>query len=156
MRLYQLETLRPASSTGMARMADGDDIPLVAQWLSAFMREADPENAVEDPLPQVTHRVGRREFVLWEDGGRPVAIAGFSRPITTMSRIGPVYTPPESRGRGYGSAVTHAATRAAQDSGADVLLLFTDLANPTSNSIYQAIGYRPVADYADVRLAAPV
>ncbi|WP_248958872.1 GNAT family N-acetyltransferase [Sphaerisporangium perillae] len=91
--------------------------------------------------------------MILEDGGRPVAMAGFSRPIIGMSRIGPVYTPPEARRRGYGAAVTHGATRAAEEAGADLLLLFTDLANPTSNSIYQALGYRAVADYASITLA---
>jgi predicted GNAT family acetyltransferase len=68
-----------------------------------------------------------------------------------MSRIGPVYTPPERRGHGYGSAVTAAASRWALDKRANHVLLFTDLANPVSNSIYQQIGYIPVADALDVR-----
>ena len=57
-----------------------------------------------------------------------------------------VYTPPEQRGRGYGGAVTAAVTRAALDAGADDVVLFTDLANPTSNALYQRLGYRPVED----------
>ncbi|MEV7967093.1 GNAT family N-acetyltransferase [Sphaerisporangium sp. NPDC088356] len=152
-RLYRLDTLRPASSTGTARPAGDADVHLAVEFVRAFTEEADPRASREDPLPQVKLRIGQGEFVLWEDGGRPVAMAGFSRPITGMSRIGPVYTPPGLRGRGYGSAVTHAATRAAGEAGADLLLLFTDLANPTSNSIYQALGYRPVADYASISLA---
>ena len=67
-----------------------------------------------------------------------------------MSRVGPVYTPPALRGRGYGSAVTAAVSAWARDAGADHVLLFTDLANPTSNSIYQKIGYRPVHDTCEL------
>ncbi|WP_405145597.1 GNAT family N-acetyltransferase [Sphaerisporangium sp. NBC_01403] len=152
-RLYRLETLRPPSSTGTARTAKDGDVELVARWMRAFSEEAEPGASHDDPLPQAKLRVERGELVLWEDGGQPVAMAGFSRPITGMSRIGPVYTPPGLRGRGYGSAVTHAATRVAEEAGAGLLLLFTDLANPTSNSIYQALGYRPVADYASISLA---
>lgn len=63
-----------------------------------------------------------------------------------MSRIGPVYTPTDQRGRGYASAVTAAASAHALAQGAAEVLLYTDLANPTSNSIYQQIGYRPVED----------
>jgi predicted GNAT family acetyltransferase len=69
-----------------------------------------------------------------------------------VARIGPVYTPPEYRGHGYGSAVTAAATAAVLAAGA-VPVLYTDLANPTSNKIYQAIGYRAVADRAAVWFA---
>jgi GNAT superfamily N-acetyltransferase len=63
-----------------------------------------------------------------------------------MVRVGPVYTPPELRGHGYASAVTAAVSRQALDAGAAQVLLFTDLANPVSNAIYQRIGYRPVED----------
>ncbi|WP_214412376.1 GNAT family N-acetyltransferase [Sphaerisporangium fuscum] len=158
MRLYRLRTLLAASSTGAARAADGDDVELVTGWMAAFSEEAEPgfrraggrEAVREDPRPRVEHGVRQGEVVLWEDGGRRVATAAFSRPILGMSRISSVYTPPKFRERGYGSAVTHAATRAAQDAGADVVVLFTNLANPTSNAIYQALGYRPVGDYTAV------
>jgi hypothetical protein len=61
-------------------------------------------------------------------------------------RIGPVYTPPELRRRGYASAVTAATSQAELDKGRRFIFLFTDLANPTANKIYQAIGYEPVID----------
>jgi predicted GNAT family acetyltransferase len=66
--------------------------------------------------------------------------------IAGTARIGPVYTPPPSRGRGYGSAVTAAITELAVRLGAESVVLFTDLANPTSNSIYSRLGYEPVED----------
>ncbi|MFB9252366.1 GNAT family N-acetyltransferase [Sphaerisporangium melleum] len=154
LRLYRLEALRPPSRAGAARVAGEGDVELVVEWMRAFLAEAEPEIANDDPAPQMKHRVGQGEIMLLEDGGRPVAMAGFSLPIVGMSRIGPVYTPPELRARGYGSAVTHGATRAAAQAGAELLLLFTDLANPTSNSIYQALGYQPVTDYAAIALAA--
>ena len=56
------------------------------------------------------------------------------------------YTPPQLRGRGYASAATAEVSRAATDAGAEEVLLYTDLANPVSNSIYQRIGYREVED----------
>ncbi|NDZ98825.1 GNAT family N-acetyltransferase, partial [Streptomyces sp. SID10116] len=68
--------------------------------------------------------------------------------IAGQVRVAPVYTPADLRGRGYGGAATAAVTRAALDAGAAQVLLFTDLANPTSNRLYQRLGYRPVADFA--------
>ena len=76
----------------------------------------------------------------------PAAIAGVTRQVAGMLRVGPVYTPPELRGRGYASAVTAAVSLRAREAGAEEVLLYTDLANSTSNSIYQRIGYRPVED----------
>ena len=63
-----------------------------------------------------------------------------------MIRVGPVYTPPDLRRRRYAAGVTAAVTRAALDAGVAEILLFTDLANPTSNGIYQRLGYHPVED----------
>jgi len=70
-----------------------------------------------------------------------------------MSRIGPIYTTPEHRRRGFGAAVTAAASRWALDAGAERVLLFTDLANPTTNALYPRIGYRPVHDAVELRFA---
>jgi predicted GNAT family acetyltransferase len=68
-----------------------------------------------------------------------------------MSRIAPVYTPPEQRGHGYASAVTAAVTQIALDRGSGKVLIFTDLANPTTNHIYPAIGYEAMSDSAEYR-----
>jgi predicted GNAT family acetyltransferase len=150
-RLYRLDALVPPRSLsgGAARTATEDDLELLVKWAGEFQDEAHGI-APADLTPLVASRIGRRELVLWEAGGRPVAFAGVSSPIGGVSRVGPVYTPPEHRRRGYGAAVSHAVTAKARAEGADEVLLFTDLANPTSNSIYQAIGYRPVADYASI------
>jgi predicted GNAT family acetyltransferase len=150
-RLYRLDALVPPRSLsgGAARTATEDDLELLVKWAGEFQGEADGA-APADLTPLVASRTGRRELILWEAGGRPVAFAGISSPIGGVSRVGPVYTPPEHRGKGYGAAVSHAVTAKARAEGADEVLLFTDLANPTSNSIYQAIGYRPVADYASI------
>jgi predicted GNAT family acetyltransferase len=67
-------------------------------------------------------------------------------PAAGVSRIGPVFTPVDDRGHGYGSAITAAAAALARSRGVDDVVLFADLANPTSNGIYQKIGFEPVAD----------
>ncbi|ETK31350.1 GNAT family N-acetyltransferase [Microbispora sp. ATCC PTA-5024] len=151
-RLFRLGTLEAAAAPGKARTVPPDEIPQAVGWFRAFQQEAHVE-AGADPTPVVAARVNREELLWWEDEGRPVSLAGVSAPIAAMSRVGPVYTPPDLRRHGYGAAVTHAATRKALDEGADEVLLFTDLANPTSNSIYRKLGYRPVDDYATIHFA---
>lgn len=88
--------------------------------------------------------------MFWEDG-EPVSLAGFGNPTPNGVRIGPVYTPPGRRRRGYATALVAALTRALLGSGPRFCFLFTDLANPTSNTIYQRIGYRPVTDVDEWR-----
>jgi predicted GNAT family acetyltransferase len=91
----------------------------------------------------------RERLVRWADAFRREAHEGGHPDVTAvvgdMARIAPVYTPPEQRGKGYGGAVTVAMSQAAREAGAREVVLFTDLANPTSNALYQRLGYRPVS-----------
>ncbi|MEJ7703884.1 MAG: GNAT family N-acetyltransferase [Geodermatophilaceae bacterium] len=95
--------------------------------------------------------------MLWCVDGEPVSYAATRPPVASMSRIGPVFTPPEHRERGYASAVTAAAAAAAWAlaAGACHVVLFTDLANPVSNSIYPRLGFRPVHDAVEFDLLCP-
>ncbi|MFF5210685.1 GNAT family N-acetyltransferase [Streptosporangium sp. NPDC000396] len=151
-RLYRLGSLvRPRPfPEGASRTAVAADVDRLVRWYGDFQIEAGSV-AYDNLTPLVASRVSREELVLWEVEGRPVAFAAVTSPIAGVSRIGPVYTSPEFRRKGYGTAVTHAVTARAQAGGATEVLLFTDLSNPTSNAIYQAIGYRPVADYVSIR-----
>jgi GNAT superfamily N-acetyltransferase len=147
-RLYRLAELSwpdPAPD-GTARTAAGSDVPLLADWFTAFAFEVHDMGRGVDQAAAVRERVSYGGITIWEAGGRPVAMAGATRQVARMARIGPVYTPPERRGRGYGSAATAAASAGLLEAGAEDVLLYTDLANPVSNSIYQRIGYRAVED----------
>jgi RimJ/RimL family protein N-acetyltransferase len=152
-RLFQLAELRsPAGVPGVPRLADSRDIPLLARWHHEFaMATSEGWRHSEDSTAHVTRRLATGQAqVFWEVRGQPVAMAAASKPIAAMSRIGPVWTPPQLRGHGYGSAVTAAASRWAMAAGASHVVLFTDLANPISNSIYPKIGYRPVYDAVEL------
>ena len=131
---------------GRARIAEPADRALVARWLDAFMREAleDEPSDIEAMTDRWLSRRGRTLY-LWEDG-EVVSLAGVGSRTPNGVRIGPVYTPPEARNRGYASALVAAISQAELDAGRRFCFLFTDLANPTANHIYQAIGYEPVRD----------
>jgi RimJ/RimL family protein N-acetyltransferase len=146
-RLFRLERLVPPEPLppGAARVAGPSDRELLIEWHLAFGREAHagaPENAGRTVDDRLSH-AGLR---LWEAEGVPVAMAGSTREVAGVVRIAGVYTVPVYRQRGYGGAVTAQASQAALDAGASAVVLFTDLANPTSNALYQRIGYRPVCD----------
>jgi RimJ/RimL family protein N-acetyltransferase len=152
-RLFRLGELRPLGGVpGVFRVADAHDIALLARWRREFATtRVEGWRHAEDPTEHVARRLATGEtHVLWEVGGEPVAMAAASKPIAAMSRIGPVWTPPHRPGRGYGSAVTVAASRWAMTAGAVHVVLFTDLANLVSNSIYPKIGYRPVHDAVEL------
>jgi predicted GNAT family acetyltransferase len=149
-RLYRLETLRPPTGVaGLARPASSDEMDLLAEWVKQFSQEAfgDTPNRAESSRWVQAGKARGDEFVLWTLPSGPVSLAAVRPPVAGVSRIGPVYTPPTERGHGYGSAVTAAAAGWAREQGADDVVLFTDLANPTSNTIYQRIGFQPVSDY---------
>jgi predicted GNAT family acetyltransferase len=148
-RAYRLDAVITVTSVpGAMRRAAESDRDLLARWTVAFSAEAGTE-----PVdgPEWADRIlatdpALRGVYLWEDGGVVVSLAGYSGPTAHGMRIGPVYTPPEWRGRGYASAVTAALSQMLLDGGRQFCFLFTDLANPTSNKIYQQIGYCPVCD----------
>lgn len=150
-RLYALGGLRPPDApAGGARRAAAGDLELAVCWFHAFAAETGtPAAGAERTLPD---RIAAGRVWLWEDAaGTPVALAGRSPTAAGVARIAPVYTPPERRRRGYGAAVTAACTADALRGGADGVVLFTDLANPTSNAIYRQIGFRPLGDRRVVR-----
>ncbi|MFD5831095.1 GNAT family N-acetyltransferase [Lentzea sp. NPDC060358] len=149
-RLYRLGDLVPPAVEGSGRMATEDDVELLATWRKAFTDEAVPEAPPESTADHVrgSLRLGNGHAV-WEVDGVPVAWAVGSLPHAGMTRVGPVYTPPEHRRHGYGAAVSAMVSRWALDQGAAEVLLFADLTNPVSNSIYQRIGYEPLEDWAE-------
>jgi uncharacterized protein len=148
-RIYRLErVILPQGVPGAVRLGTTFDRDLLVAWVDAFLGEALERRSPEESgvLVDRSFRTGTRTWYLWEDGGRPVSVAATSGPTPNGIRVGPVYTPPELRGRGYASAVTAAASQAELDKGRTFVFLFTDLANATSNKIYQQIGYEPVID----------
>ena len=147
-RLFALETLRPPDGVpGTSRPATVADIELLTDWRNDFADEALPPSWPRAGADAVAASIrAGHGYVLWEVDGEPVSMAVASAPVAGMSRIGPVWTPPPHRNRGFGSAATAAASRWALDAGAEHVVLFTDLANPVSNAIYPRIGYRPRYD----------
>ncbi|MFF8829220.1 GNAT family N-acetyltransferase [Streptomyces sp. NPDC015131] len=150
-RLFRLGDLTPPDPAppGGARRATAADVPLAAGWMRAFAADIG-EDPTADRTPQVARRVADGVLYLWEVAGRAVSLAAHSPPVAGQSRVSPVYTPPALRGRGYAGALTAAVSRAALAAGAGQVLLFADVANPTSTALYQRLGYRPVGDHLDV------
>lgn len=148
-RLYRLGELTVPEPVpdGRARVAGPADRELLVRWYGEFA-EAIGQGVVQEAGAWADARIAHGGITLWETpDGKPVAMAGVTPEVAGQVRVAPVYTPAPLRGRGYAGAVTADVSRAALEAGAEVLL-FTDLANPTSNGLYRRIGYRPVADFA--------
>jgi uncharacterized protein len=156
--IYKLTAVIPVADPppGSMRPATGSDRALLVDWIAAFEAEAlhDPDDPVR------TERYVDRRFTspdpglfLWEDAG-PVCLVGAGGLTPNGIRIGPVYTPPDLRGRGYATALTAAVSQLQLDRGRTFCFLHTDLANPTSNDIYRHVGYEHVCDAVDYRFEA--
>jgi RimJ/RimL family protein N-acetyltransferase len=150
MRLYRLGTLvRPdPGPAGQPRVAGEGDRDLLIEWSAAFVREVGDE--AHELAGAVDERLGYGGLTVWDADGTTVSMAGITRIVSGMARVGSVYTPPALRGRGYAGAVTAAVSRAALDVGATEVVLYTDLANPTSNALYERLGYRLVEDRTEL------
>ncbi|MFE2733614.1 GNAT family N-acetyltransferase [Streptomyces sp. NPDC059349] len=157
-RLYRLGDLTPPLSApaGRPRVATGADRELLVRWRNEFAADAGTPGGASGSEEWADERISYGGVTLWETAdGVPVAMAGVTREAAGAVRVAPVYTPKELRGRGYAGAVTAEVSRAARAAGASEVLLFTDLANATSNGLYQRIGYRPVRDFAVHTFTAP-
>lgn len=150
-RLYRLGELTAPEPVppGRARVAGPPDGELVRRWYEEFTAAVGRPASAAFAADWADSRIAHGGVTVWETpDGTPVALAAVTPKIAGQIRVTTVYTPAHLRGRGYAGAATATVSRAARQAGAREVLLFTDLANPTSNGLYQRIGYRPVADFA--------
>jgi hypothetical protein len=154
-RLYQLcQVIPPSPVPGRLRVANETHRDLLSSWTVEFQLEAVNNILPPDEALQSTdRRIAQGFLYIWEDGS-PVSMAAKTRPNKNGVAIGLVYTPPEHRRKGFASALVAALSQSLLDSGFDYCTLYTDLSFPTSNHIYQAIGFNPICDFAEYKFAS--
>jgi GNAT superfamily N-acetyltransferase len=162
-RLFELgELTPPPAPPGHLRPVTEDEAELALGWFRAFHADADEQagrragdghGETSFDLDDVLVRIRSERLWFWDDGG-PVHLTGSNVPAYGVVRVGPVYTPKQHRGRGYAAAAVAEVSRRIVDGGARACL-FTDQANPTSNRLYEALGYRRVVDMANLRVETP-
>lgn len=147
-RLYRLAALKPPDPAppGRARAAAPDDRDLLLRRLRAFHAEIGDGAAVNER--HLDARVADGRLVLWEVDGQPVSMAARTATVAGSARIGPVYTPAGPRGRGCAGAAVAAAVRCGPADGPRETVLFADRGNPTSNALYERLGFVPAEDCA--------
>ena len=142
-RIYELARApQGTAASGRMRKASLDDRDLVLAWMRGFF--VDVGQDARDLEPVVERRLEAGQFWLWEDGG-PASMAANSEPVEGVVRVQAVYTPPERRNRGYAGACVCDLSRRMSEAG-HRCILYTDLGNPTSNSVYRRIGYHAVSE----------
>lgn len=146
--LYRLEQVVPAEPVpGSMRPVEPADLERIIPWGAAFGHELGAAFALGE---DAVHRMMERgDLHVWDDG-EPVSMAVAQGVTPNGCRVGFVFTPPELRGHGYASALVAALSQKMLDSGLSFCVLYTDLSNPTSNSIYRRIGYQQIAEVWDV------
>src|SRR5690606_14200297 len=142
-RVYELrQVVHPAYSPGHLRLARAADLDLLAAWIDTFHDEVFAGRQTVRAREAAERMLQQQDLYLWDDG-RPVSMANRTRPTRRGITVHLVYTPPDLRGRGYDTSCVAALSQRLLDEGRRFCTFFTDLANPTSNAIYQRIGYRP-------------
>ena len=151
-RAFQLRrVIAPRKASGAMVRSDPSHRALLAHWAKAFHEEAldgGPDQDWDLIAERWIKGIGRTAW-LWVDEGRVVSLTGVGGLTPHGIRVGPVYTPPEERGQGYASNLVAQVSQGQLDAGRQFVFLFTDLANPTANKIYQDIGYEPVIDFSE-------
>ncbi len=142
-RIYELRgSPSPTDATGRLRQAEARDFDLILGWMRGF--DADTGERGSDAEGVLTRRLASGHFWLWDDRG-PSSVAAHTDPVAGVVRIQAVYTPPPLRGRGYAGACVSALSARIQDGG-HRCILYADLANPVSNTVYRRIGYQAVVE----------
>lgn len=152
-RLYQLDAVSAVPLVGGLRPAGEQDLHYLPYWLKGFTDDCFHTSSPLNVEGFYTHLERHSLFIL-EHEGRPVSLAGTTRQLPHGRAVGPVYTPPYLRGYGYATSCVAQLSQRILDGGNDFCVLFTDLANPISNSIYQKIGYCPKADFTEIQFEA--
>ncbi|MFJ6844554.1 GNAT family N-acetyltransferase [Streptomyces griseoluteus] len=155
-RLYRLGTLTPPDPhpRGRARVLGAGDLDQAVFWCGEFAK-AVGEDVTVDAGTWASTRYADKRYTLWEtEDGTPVSLAGMNPLIGGQIQVDIVYTPAHLRGHGYAAAVSAEVSRAALAAGAREVVLFADRANPTSNALYQRLGYRPLSDWSGYDLVA--
>lgn len=147
-RIYKLEKVKmPLAQQGQMRNAKEKDKELVAKWVKDFSLAANEIMPFEDARKKAESLIEKKVLFLWEVNGRPVSMCAKTRPAGRGITVAYVYTPKEERKKGYASCLVSKCSQMLLEEYPYVML-YTDLANPTSNKIYQEIGYKPVVDSA--------
>lgn len=150
-QLDQLQDIRPTS--GQLRKATLNDLPIVEQWIIDFALAAMNSSNPEKSKAIASAKIETGQIYLWEDQ-IPVSMAAVARPTRNGITVNYVYTPPEHRGKGYASNCVYAMSEKMLEAY-KFCCLFTDETNPTSNKIYQAMGYYPVAEFYEIKFKQP-
>lgn len=137
---------------GHLREAVPEERALAVQWFTAFAREATPDHPLEAE-PTIDRHFKTSSLYFWDDRA-PATLCARSPIAGRAARVSLVYTPPQYRRKGYATAATAELTRRLLAGGAPYCCLYTDLANPTANSIYARIGYCAVADFDEYAFEA--
>jgi predicted GNAT family acetyltransferase len=155
-RVYRLDSVSDVPSVpGRARLATLKDRDFISRWRRAFMVEALGPSAQNIPETDDTPFIENGAICIWEYSEAPVSMVIEGRPTDHGMCVTLVYTPPEFWRKGYATACVATVCRDILKSGYDFCTLYTDLSNPTSNSIYMKIGFKPVCDSVQYSFASP-
>jgi predicted GNAT family acetyltransferase len=149
-RIYELTAVNPEiQKVGVVRLLDEKDMPFFPYWAEAFyaaVSYGETEMSIPQEAEPYLYRIASKKLYVLEDNRKPVSMAGYTRELQTIIGVAFVYTPPYESRKGYATSIVAQISRLALDRGFTKCVLYTDAANPTSNSIYQKIGYMPICD----------
>jgi len=153
LRIYELSRVDPdIRPIGALRAARENDMAFLPYWGAGFDSDCFGSTpSINSNAEYSRYNISTGKLYILEDNGTPVSMAKINREMRTVCGVGYVYTPPYFRGRGYATSCVAAVSRLVLERGYTKCVLYTDLSNPTSNSIYQKIGYKPICDSLEIK-----
>jgi uncharacterized protein len=145
--LYKLEKVKgKIGSEGKLRALREQEHGLVKEWVYQFCKDVNLPIAMDEADAKAGELIKKGSLMGWEIDGEIVSMANTTRPTKRNINVNFVYTPIKHRKKGFASDCVAALSQMMLDQGYQTTSLYTDLSNPTSNKIYQEIGYEWVGD----------
>ncbi|MEV5111061.1 GNAT family N-acetyltransferase [Bacillus sp. LBA3-1-1.1] len=145
--VYELKRVKKKwNEDGIFRTINSDELPLIEKWIYQFCEDVKLPTTKEEAKQTAHTLITTNRLFGLEVGGKLVSVAAKTRPTTNNITVNFVYTPKEERKKGYASNCVAALSQRMLDEGYKTTTLYTDLANPTSNKIYQEIGYEQIME----------
>jgi predicted GNAT family acetyltransferase len=153
MRIHELSEVNPKIPiTGILRLAEEKDMAFIPYWIEGFNADCFGHSPSPKPDPErYRYLINKKKLYILEDNGTPVTMAQKNRELQNVCGVSGVYTPPYFRGKGYATSCVASLSRLILEQGFTKCVLYTDLANPISNSIYRKIGYKPICDSLEIK-----
>jgi len=151
--IYKCEKVSDLNyASGQCEMAQPHHIEWLAPYGVEFSKDYyGADLKTEDEMVSSTlSSIAENNMYIWTDQGEIVSMVQAMHNEHDFPIIGFFYTPPQYRGKGYGTSILHRVTKGLLENGNEFVMLVADALNPASNKTFIKTGYKSMGNYVRI------